>query len=105
MDWGQGVAHCICDAASLVDVLEQLQTANSRKPTDLYKTISAYDAELVKRGAEEGGLSVQSMNILHDWVTLMEAPAIKIGNAGQNSRYLKSENIGYKRREFHQRLN
>jgi ferric iron reductase protein FhuF len=71
---------------NLDDALEHLQTVDGRQPTNLSKPISVYDTEIIKRGAGEVTLSVASMNMVHYWATLMEAPVMIIGIAWANWR-------------------
>ena len=41
--------------------------------------ITAYDEELVKRGAAEVNLSVKNALMVHDWDSVMDSPAMKHG--------------------------
>jgi hypothetical protein len=45
----------------------------------LSDTIDKYDAEVLKRGADEVKTSVQSAILTHDYAKLMEAPVMKQG--------------------------
>jgi 2-polyprenyl-6-methoxyphenol hydroxylase-like FAD-dependent oxidoreductase len=78
-DRGQGLNHSIQDAVNLVKALESIRYGSS-----LAEAISAYDAELVKRGSDEVRTSVHSAILSHDAKKLMEAPVMKQG-------YVKTE--------------
>jgi 2-polyprenyl-6-methoxyphenol hydroxylase-like FAD-dependent oxidoreductase len=78
-DRGQGLNHSIQDVVNLIEALQSVQ-----RGTPLADAISAYDAELVKRGSDEVRTSVHSAILSHDAKKLMEAPVMKQG-------YVKTE--------------
>jgi 2-polyprenyl-6-methoxyphenol hydroxylase-like FAD-dependent oxidoreductase len=78
-DRGQGLNHSIQDAVNLVEALQSVSNG-----TSLAEAVSAYDEELVKRGADEVRTSVHSAILSHDAKKLMEAPVMKQG-------YVKTE--------------
>jgi 2-polyprenyl-6-methoxyphenol hydroxylase-like FAD-dependent oxidoreductase len=80
LDRGQGLNHSIQDAANLVQAITNV---TSGKGT-LSDEIDSYDAEVVKRGADEVKTSVQSAILTHDYAKLMDAPVMKQG-------YVKTE--------------
>ena len=73
LDRGQGLNHAVCDAANLVDAVL------NRGTESLEEAITAYDEELVKRGAAEVNLSVKNALMVHDWDLVMDSPAMKHG--------------------------
>ena len=75
LDRGQGLNHCICDVSHLLDAIERVR-ANE---TTFKEAISAYDEELVPRGAEEVKCSLENGFMLHDWEKVKESPVFKTG--------------------------
>ena len=75
VDRGQGLNHAVCDAANLVDAILSID----RGAESLKVAITAYDEELVKRGAAEVNLSVKNALMVHDWDSVMDSPAMKHG--------------------------
>jgi hypothetical protein len=65
-----------------VNLVKALESVQDGKP--LTEAVSAYDAELVKRGSDEVRTSVHSAILSHDAKKLMEAPVMKQG-------YVKTE--------------
>lgn len=74
-DRGQGLNHSIQDALNVVEALK----AVSQGASTLSESISAYDAELVKRGSDEVNTSVQSAIMTLNSAKLMESPLMKQG--------------------------
>jgi len=72
---GQGLNHCIADVANfvraIIDVNEGRATAA--------QAISAYDAELVKRGSDEVKTSRDNALLVHDFEKFMDSPVLKQG--------------------------
>lgn len=67
--------HAVCDASNLVNAI----TSIKNRIVSRADAISAYDAEMVKRGAAEVNLSVQNALMVHDWKLVMDSPAMKHG--------------------------
>ena len=61
-------------------------TTESPATTTQASVISAYDAELVKRGSEEVENSVKNSMLVHDFEKFMESPVLKQGYARGNMR-------------------
>ncbi len=74
-DRGQGLNHCICDASHLLDAIERVRA----QETSFTEAISAYDAEIVPRGAEEVKCSVENGFMLHDWEKIQQSPVFRNG--------------------------
>lgn len=72
---GQGLNHCICDASKMIQGLRRVVEGKG----SLAEVVSAYEAEMVPRGAEEVDLCVENGKLLHDWARIQESPVFKIG--------------------------
>lgn len=102
VDRGQGLNHAICDAAQLVKAISASSpkatiNGSTKEPTSdaphlvdgkataqdsaqeggLEAAITAYDAEVVRRGAEEVDASCRQAAAMLDWGTFMESPMMK----------------------------
>ena len=73
LDRGQGLNHCICDVANLVDAVKKTQGS-----TTPLEAVSAYDDELVQRGSKEVQISYQQAIMFHDWKQLMNSPMMTL---------------------------
>lgn len=69
-DRGQGLNHAICDVTNFVAAIKKVKDGE----TELKDVISAYDAEVVKRGAIEVISSRESAYMMLDWNKIMDAP-------------------------------
>jgi 2-polyprenyl-6-methoxyphenol hydroxylase-like FAD-dependent oxidoreductase len=78
-DRGQGLNHCIVDATNIVKALVSTQAPEN--PTSLASAITAYDEELVKRGADEVETSRKNALLVHDFNKFMDSPVMKVGYA------------------------
>ena len=74
-DRGQGLNHAINDSVNFVAALQKVQKGEA----SLEEAISAYDDEVVKRGADEVVLSKQSGLMFLNWDQLMNSPVMKAG--------------------------
>lgn len=74
-DRGQGLQHCILDASNLVSAITKMKTGQGKKG----ELITDYTEEMIKRGAEEVKLSLQTALTVHDWAVFMESPLMKHG--------------------------
>jgi len=74
-DRGQGLGQRIHDAALLVSALKVKK--ENLKPS-LPGLIDDYDEEMIKRGKAELELSVQALNLAHDWEKLLNSPIMKL---------------------------
>ena len=74
-DRGQGLNHAINDCVNFVAALQKVQKGEAC----LEEAISAYDDEVVKRGAEEVVTSKQSGLMLLNWDQFMNSPVMKAG--------------------------
>jgi hypothetical protein len=74
-DRGQGLNHCICDSSHLLDALNNIRS----NTTTLCEAISAYDAEMQPRGAEEVKCSLENGLMLHDWEKVKQSPVFTNG--------------------------
>ncbi|RMZ76992.1 hypothetical protein DV738_g4568, partial [Chaetothyriales sp. CBS 135597] len=72
---GQGLNHCICDASHL---LKNIQSVIKGETTQK-DAITAYDDEVVKRGAEEVQCSLENGMMLHDWEKVKQSPVFTTG--------------------------
>lgn len=72
---GQGLNHCICDVSHLLDKLQSVLKGE----TDQKAAITAYDEEVVKRGAEEVKCSLENGMMLHDWEKVKQSPVFTTG--------------------------
>jgi 2-polyprenyl-6-methoxyphenol hydroxylase-like FAD-dependent oxidoreductase len=75
VDRGQGLNHCICDAANFVKAIKEVRVSPAKRA----EAISAYEEELVKRGSDEVQVSLKSAILIHDWEKFMESPVMKKG--------------------------
>ncbi len=73
---GQGLNHCIADVANLLKAIKSIAEGANQK-----ETIDAYDAELVKRGAEEVESSRKNSLLVHNFEKFMESPMLRQGCA------------------------
>lgn len=69
-DREQGLNHAICDVTNFVAAIKKVKDGEA----ELKDAISAYDAEVVKRGAIEVISSRESAYMMLDWNKIMEAP-------------------------------
>lgn len=76
VDRGQGLGQSIHDAALLVKALKSL--AKCEENASLPKIIDTYEDEMIKRSKAEVEMSVQAMNLAHDYKKLLESPIIKL---------------------------
>ncbi|KAF2668608.1 putative monooxygenase [Microthyrium microscopicum] len=72
---GQGLNHSIQDALNFVNAMKSVKDGQ----VTLEAGITTYDAEVVKRGADEVQTSVRSAILVHDYRKLMDAPVMKQG--------------------------
>jgi len=72
---GQGLNHCICDVSNLLCGLESVLQGQS----SLEGAVTAYEQELIPRGAEEVRCSVENGLLLHDWNKIQESPVFRRG--------------------------
>lgn len=92
-DRGQGLNHCIQDISNLLTAILSLPTVPSSTipstespvTNTQASAISAYDAELVKRGAEEVENSRKNSMLIHDFEKFMNSPVLKQGYARARS--------------------
>ena len=75
VDRGQGLNHCIADVANFVKAIKAIESGTTTQEA----AISAYDAELVKRGGDEVEMSRKNALLVHDYESFMESPLLKIG--------------------------
>jgi 2-polyprenyl-6-methoxyphenol hydroxylase-like FAD-dependent oxidoreductase len=72
---GQGLNHCICDVSHFLEKIQAILGGDiSQKDA-----ITAYDDEVVKRGAEEVKCSLENGLMLHDWEKIKESPVFTTG--------------------------
>lgn len=76
-DRGQGLNHCIHDAALLIAALTSVRD----KTETLANAIRGYEDEMTPRAAAEVNSSVENAELLLDWNRLMESPIMKFGSA------------------------
>ena len=76
-DRGQGLNHAINDSVNFVAALQKVQKGEA----SLEEAISAYDGEVVKRGADEVVSSKQSCLMILNWDQFTNSPLM---NAGLN---------------------
>ena len=74
-DRGQGLNHAINDCVNFIAALQKVQKGEA----SLEEAISAYDDEVVKRGADEVVSSKQSGLTLLNWDQFMNSPVMKVG--------------------------
>jgi 2-polyprenyl-6-methoxyphenol hydroxylase-like FAD-dependent oxidoreductase len=74
-DRGQGLGQSIRDASILVGALKTKRA--SLKPS-LPNLIKDYEAEMIKRGKAEVELSIEALNLAHDWEKLLKSPILKL---------------------------
>lgn len=72
---GQGLNHGIADAANFVKALVAIKEGTQTKDA----AIEEYNAELVKRGADEVSTSVKNALLVHDFEKFMDSPVLKQG--------------------------
>ncbi|RAL00109.1 FAD-dependent oxidoreductase [Aspergillus ibericus CBS 121593] len=72
---GQGLNHCICDISHLLAGIQQVVEGTAT----LEEAVTAYEAEMVPRGAEEVKCSVENGYMLHDWDQIRESPVFRQG--------------------------
>ncbi|KAL5114327.1 hypothetical protein ACEQ8H_007802 [Pleosporales sp. CAS-2024a] len=71
---GQGLNNALQDASNFVAAMIKVRDGAS-----LDKVVDAYDSEVLERGTQEMGISLQQTLFVHDWNTLMQSPMVKIG--------------------------
>lgn len=89
-DRGQGLNHCLYDISRMLNTLQKARAGEST----LKDVITAYDEEVVPRGAEEVSCAVENGFMLHDWKKIQESPVFRDGfrpMTGQGSRDLLSD--------------
>ena len=67
--------HAINDSVNFVAALQKVQKGE----TSLEEAISAYDGDVVKRGADEVESSKQSALMILNWDQFMNSPIMKAG--------------------------
>ncbi|KAL8731725.1 MAG: hypothetical protein Q9181_004193 [Wetmoreana brouardii] len=72
---GQGLNHAVCDCGNLLEAIRSIHS----NVKDAKEAITAYDEELVKRGADEVNMSVKNALMVHQWDLVMQSPAMKEG--------------------------
>ncbi|KIW01753.1 uncharacterized protein PV09_06929 [Verruconis gallopava] len=72
---GQGLNHCICDVSHLLEKIQSILNNEMGQK----EAISAYDDEVVKRGAEEVKCSLENALMLHDWEKVQRSPVFTTG--------------------------
>ncbi|MCJ1302892.1 hypothetical protein MMC08_005697 [Hypocenomyce scalaris] len=72
---GQGLNHGICDANHFVEAVIDIKEGRKTKS----EAISEYNAELVKRGADEVETSRRNALLVHDYEKFMDSPVLKQG--------------------------
>ncbi|KAH6123433.1 hypothetical protein HBI69_052420 [Parastagonospora nodorum] len=72
---GQGLNHCIADIFELVGNIKKAASGESTWDA----TISAYEAEMIPRGAEEVKCSIENGIMLHDWEKVKQSPVFTAG--------------------------
>lgn len=72
---GQGLNHCICDISHFLNNIQSVL----RGETTQKEAITAYDDEVVKRGAEEVKCSLENGLMLHDWEKVKQSPVFTTG--------------------------
>ena len=75
VDRGQGLNHCIADVANFVQAIIDVNEGRATAA----EAISAYDAELVKRGSDEVKTSRDNALLVHDFEKFMDSPVLKQG--------------------------
>ena len=75
-DRGQGLNHCICDVAKLVDAL-----VGAPEKIPLGDVISEYESEMIPRCKAEVESSKENALMVHNWEKLMESAIMKVGAA------------------------
>jgi 2-polyprenyl-6-methoxyphenol hydroxylase-like FAD-dependent oxidoreductase len=74
-DRGQGLNHCIADAKNFVQAMVDVKEGR----TAVAEAVSAYDAELVKRGSDEVETSRKNALLVHNFEKFMDSPVLKQG--------------------------
>ena len=72
---GQGLNHAINDSVNFVAALQKVQKGEA----SLEEAISAYDGDVVKRGADEVKSSKESALMILNWDQFMNSPLMKSG--------------------------
>ena len=73
IDRGQGLNHAINDATNIVAAITKV----SNQEAKLKDVISAYDKEVVRRGADEVLASRENAYMMLDLSRIMDSPIIK----------------------------
>jgi 2-polyprenyl-6-methoxyphenol hydroxylase-like FAD-dependent oxidoreductase len=74
---GQGLNHGIADAHNFIKAVMEIKDGSKTKEA----AIEEYNAELVKRGADEVETSRRNALLVHDFEKFMESPVLKQGYA------------------------
>ena len=74
-DRGHGLSHAIDDSVNFVAALQKVQKGEA----SLEEAISAYDDEVVKRGADEVVSCKQSALMILNWDQFMKSPVMEAG--------------------------
>lgn len=74
---GQGLNHGIADAHNFVKALVSIKGGKQTREV----AIEEYNAELVRRGADEVSTSVRNAILVHDFDKFMDSPVLKQGYA------------------------
>ncbi|KAE9367051.1 FAD/NAD(P)-binding domain-containing protein [Stipitochalara longipes BDJ] len=72
---GQGLGQSIRDATLLVGALKAKKESFKSSIPSL---INDYEEEMIKRSKEEVEMSVQALNLAHDWEKLLKSPIMKL---------------------------
>jgi len=75
-DRGQGAGQSIRDATLLVAALKAKKENLKSSLPDL---INGYEEEMIKRGKAEVEMSLEALNLAHDWEKLLKSPILKLG--------------------------
>jgi 2-polyprenyl-6-methoxyphenol hydroxylase-like FAD-dependent oxidoreductase len=76
-DRGQGLNHCIRDAALLLSALISAKYNNET----LAEAIKEYEEEMIPRAMAEVKSSVENTELIVDWNRLMDSPIMMFGSA------------------------
>jgi hypothetical protein len=74
-DRGQGLNISIADVHELLNAITSVRDGS----ISVEEAISAYDAEVVRRGAKEVKLSTENTFMVHDWNKIMASPLMQQG--------------------------
>jgi 2-polyprenyl-6-methoxyphenol hydroxylase-like FAD-dependent oxidoreductase len=73
VDRGQGLNNAIKDAYDFVSTMKRIKGGE----VDFGAALESYNADVVKRGAEEVELSRDNAYMIHDWNRIQESPLFK----------------------------